>query len=73
MKWNEYLNPEAGGSGQSYQMHITSFTHRLQKSEKDQRLFLTARVHTALQRLIAIKSMLKYRLHYFKLFMHILF
>ncbi|VDK72235.1 unnamed protein product [Litomosoides sigmodontis] len=56
MKWNEYLNPEAGGSGQSYQTHITSFTHHLQKSEKDQRLFLTARVHAALQRLIAIKN-----------------
>ncbi|KAM3727457.1 DNA excision repair protein [Dirofilaria immitis] len=56
LKWNEYLNPTAGGSGQSYQMHITSFTHRLQKSEDDQRLFLTARVQAALQRLVTVKN-----------------
>ncbi|VBB31783.1 unnamed protein product [Acanthocheilonema viteae] len=56
LKWNEYLNPAAGGSGQSYQMHITSFTHRLEKSEQDQRLFLTARVRAALDRLITIKN-----------------
>uniref|UniRef100_A0A915Q326 Uncharacterized protein n=1 Tax=Setaria digitata TaxID=48799 RepID=A0A915Q326_9BILA len=56
LKWNEYLNPAAGGSGQSYQMHITSFAHRLQKSEDDQRLFLTARVQNALQRLVTIKN-----------------
>ncbi|CAG9532926.1 unnamed protein product [Cercopithifilaria johnstoni] len=56
LKWNEYLNPTAGGSGQSYQTHITSFAYRLQKSEKDQRLFLTARVQAALQRLITIKN-----------------
>uniref|UniRef100_A0A0R3RZ29 XPGN domain-containing protein n=1 Tax=Elaeophora elaphi TaxID=1147741 RepID=A0A0R3RZ29_9BILA len=61
LKWNEYLNPTAGGSGQSYQMHITSFAHRLQKSEQDQRLFLTARVQAALQRLITIKSTLKFQ------------
>uniref|UniRef100_A0A8R1TQ87 Uncharacterized protein n=1 Tax=Onchocerca volvulus TaxID=6282 RepID=A0A8R1TQ87_ONCVO len=56
LKWNDYLNPTAGGSGQSYQTHITSFTHRLQKSEKDQRLFPTARVQAALQRLVIIKN-----------------
>lgn len=55
-KWNEYLNPSVGGSGQSYQMHITSFSHRLQKSEQDQRLFLTARVQAALQRLVTVKN-----------------
>ncbi|VDN08370.1 unnamed protein product [Thelazia callipaeda] len=55
-KWNEYLNPDAGGSGQSYQMHMTSFTHQLQKSEADQRLALTLRVRTALERLAIIKS-----------------
>lgn len=60
LKWNDYLNPTAGGSGQSYQTHITSFTHRLQKSEEDQRLFPTARVQAALQRLVIIKSMLKF-------------
>ncbi|VDN19858.1 unnamed protein product [Gongylonema pulchrum] len=43
LKWNDYLNPAAGGCGQSYQMHITSFAHSLHKSEADQRLTPTAR------------------------------
>lgn len=58
LKWNDYLSPAAGGSGQSYQMHITSFAHNLQKSVDDQRLLPTARVHAALQRLVTSKSML---------------
>uniref|UniRef100_A0A9J2P6U6 XPG N-terminal domain-containing protein n=1 Tax=Ascaris lumbricoides TaxID=6252 RepID=A0A9J2P6U6_ASCLU len=54
-RWNEYLGRCVGGGGLAYQTHITSFTHRLHKSEDDQRLVPTARVVRALRRLAAAK------------------
>uniref|UniRef100_A0A914ZJI0 XPG-I domain-containing protein n=1 Tax=Parascaris univalens TaxID=6257 RepID=A0A914ZJI0_PARUN len=54
-RWNEYLGRCVGGGGLAYQTHITSFTHRLHKSEDDQRLVPTARVIRALRRLAAAK------------------
>ncbi|VDK31154.1 unnamed protein product [Anisakis simplex] len=56
-KWNEYMGRGVGGKGVAYQTHITSFAHRLQKSEDDQRLKPTARVAKALQRLAYAKSL----------------
>ncbi|MFH4979862.1 hypothetical protein AB6A40_006571 [Gnathostoma spinigerum] len=55
-KWNTFQSRLADGGGAAYQMHITSFTYRLQKSSDDQLLNISARIQNALKRIAIAKG-----------------